>query len=539
MAWPTPVRADEAGNAAQNKALAHEKSGRTQFQGGNWSLALVEFQMANELAPGSDYVFLMAQCEYNLAQLKAARSHYQAFLYSVSPDPDLAETARLRIETIDRRPSSVVINTLPAGANVVFTAERAGQAPIEGQAPNDFGVPHGRYRLAVTMANHKSQSLDIDIDVGDTKNLFFRLDPVPARVEIRTRPANATLYVRGNRAQNPYLQDLDPGSYEIYAEATDYEARRDVLIVGPGEQRTVNFELGYVQRSGRPELIGFWTVAGAVGAGMGVSAMFGDPTRPASASLIGAAALVGGVGGGLVSTAFLPSYVRDNIALYRISGMWIGAAEGASVALAFSPKLWAGWLGGALGLGAGTLVGTSLDAHAPNYGRVAAIQSAVVAGALAGATAVPAFNLDEARHTPISVLVGMNAGLAAGLAIAYLPDQHLYGPSWQRVALVDLAGAAGLVAGALTVTVGACIRANIRCERFPSDSPTAKGALVGGGIGLLAGWFITRNYDRRSATASPRRTDGPAALPVPTALPVQARDGRLGLVPGLAAQGRF
>jgi hypothetical protein len=41
------------------------------------------------------------------------------------------------------------------------------------------------------------------------------------------------------------------------------------------------------------------------------------------------------------------------------------------------------------------------------------------------------------------MLAGLNVGLAAGLAMAYLPDQSVYGPSWQRVIIVDMAGLAG------------------------------------------------------------------------------------------------
>jgi len=90
-------------------------------------------------------------------------------------------------------------------------------------------VPRGRYRVTVSKPNFVRQERDITIDVAETKPLFFKLDPIPARLEVHTSPSNATLYVRGNRTQNPYAQFVDPGDYEIYAEANYHIARHDVV----------------------------------------------------------------------------------------------------------------------------------------------------------------------------------------------------------------------------------------------------------------------------------------------------------------------
>jgi hypothetical protein len=264
----------------------------------------------------------------------------------------------------------------------------------------------------------------------------------------------------------------------------------------------------------------------------------GSPTSlGAAATVVGAGALVGGIAGGLVSPAFIPSYIRDNLALYRIGAAWIGAAEGATVGLAAFHSRKSGWIGGAFGLGAGAAAGAWLDRHAPNYGRVAVIQSGAAIGALAGALAVPALGL-EARHAPWLVGGGLNVGLGLGLALAYLPDQRAYGPSWQRVILVDLAAAAGAFAGAIPDTIAQCTM-NQRCD-FDSEANnrTARLALLGGGLGLAAGWFLTRDYDKNSQAPS-ERTGLVGFIPTPTILPVADREGRVHALPGLAAQGRF
>jgi hypothetical protein len=197
------------------------------------------------------------------------------------------------------------------------------------------------------------------------------------------------------------------------------------------------------------------------------------------------------------------------------------------------------------------------------------IQSGAAAGLLAGALAIPAFaTLDKcpvpalpteeclggtAQHGPLVAFGGLNLGLAAGLALSYLPDQNAYGPTWQRVALIDLAIGAGAVAGTLLKVFGRCLRvgsndgSGVRPEdqcSYQTDKArdrrlTARFALAGGAVGLLAGWFLTWQFDRNKAPPLERDPLALSLFPVPTMLPVTSSDGGTQLVPGLGAQGRF
>ncbi|HEY4575299.1 MAG TPA: hypothetical protein VIJ26_15080, partial [Thermoanaerobaculia bacterium] len=83
----------------------------------------------------------------------------------------------------------------------------------------------------------------------------------------------------------------------------------------------------------------------------------------------------------------VPSYIRDNVALFRIGNMWTGAVEGATLGILINgePSLKAGWYGGALGLVGAAFAAVRLDDRAPNYGRVAMIQSSTALGLFAGA----------------------------------------------------------------------------------------------------------------------------------------------------------
>jgi hypothetical protein len=542
---PSP-RAEEA--SALERAHKHYESGVSLFESGNKEQALVEFQLANEVAPKKENVFMIAQCEYHLGQLVSARVSYEAYL-AEQKQGELADLARLRLEAINRRPGIFAINTVPD--NVEVRIEGDGTTLV-GQAPNEFRVPRGHYHITVSKENFSSETREVSIDVAETKPLFFKLEPIPAHLTIRTTPPNAALFVRGNRTQNPYVQDVPPGNYEIYAEASYYQPKRETITLAPGENRVVEFPLNYVQRSGRPELIGFWTGIGAVGGGLAVLTQSNPSSgNPLSLTVLGAGVLAGGIGLGVLSstTSLVPNYIRDNLALFRIGAMWIGDVEGATLAMGLRKNWTATWYGGAAGLLGGAFAGWWLDDKSPNYGRVSLIQSSALLGAVAGALMVPAIGAypsfqDQARQRLAwGMLAGLNVGLAAGLAMAYLPDQTVYGPSWQRVIMVDLAGVAGAI---FATTIQYCTRketnycADNAAATSTSDRErdrTARFALVGAGLGLLTGWLLTMNYDHNNheRPAPPLLSH----LPMPGVVPVQSPYGTAELLPGLISQGQF
>jgi hypothetical protein len=551
----SPKRSARGSNV--DRARDHYRAGERLLEAGDkgesLAQALIEFQMAHELAPRPENLAMMAHCEYHLGLFKQARDHYEEYLKHETTSR-VAETARQRIEAMNRRNGVLVINAIPPGVDVVLERLDGPDKLLTGQAPNEFRIPAGRWRVMVRHPKYVTETQEVTIEGVESKPLFFSLERQPARLQIYTDPPNATLYVRGNRARNPYLQDVEPGTYEVYAEATNFESRTESFVVLPGETRKIPFRLNYVQRSGRPELIGFWTAAGAVAGGSGVGAWLSRTNATgeslesvgASATVVAGAALVGGVAGALTSTALVPGYIRDNLALFRIGAAWIGAVEGAALGVALRHSTPAAWMGGATGLGIGALAGRFLDRNAPNYGRVAVIQSGAAIGAIAGALAVPAFDLKKRQSSSV-ILAGLNLGLGAGLALAYLPEQNTYGPPWDRVLLIDLATAAGGIGGALIKIVSECLPPPGSARRDPEKpcafeskygKATAQFALVGGGLGLVAGWLLTQNY-RRGQSPPPSERSPVALLPLPTILPVRDPDGTTRALPALAARGYF
>jgi hypothetical protein len=412
-----PARAADDATA---QARSHYEMGLKLFDAREHEQALIEFTKANEIKPRPAALFMMAQCEYLLGRLKAASEHYQRYA-AENPDGEFAELARDRVESIGKRPSTFVVNTVPEDVTVrISPAGETGRVVASGQAPNDFSVPRGRYRIDLTKPNYQGQTRIVDVDLGETKPLFFKLEPIPARLEIETTPPGATLYVNGNRARNPYRQDITPGHIEIFAEATDYQEKTVDLTLAPGERKLLTgnarLRLGYVQRSGRPELVVASTLLGGlVGAGAVVAGIGDSLESPnvASVLLVGGGAFSGMVAGALVGSALTPRYIRDNQALYILGGMWIGTAEGlfggvvvrqvmTAQADAVPPceapcrgsvadQLRAGFVGTLPGLTIGLTAGALTSDRAPNYGRVTLIQSAALGGALLGGVAQLAF----------------------------------------------------------------------------------------------------------------------------------------------------
>jgi hypothetical protein len=410
-----PARAADEGTA---QARSHYEMGLKLFDAREHEQALIEFSKANEIKPRPAALFMMAQCEYLLGRLKDASGHYQRYA-TENPNGEFAELARDRVESIGKRPSTFVVNSVPEDVAVRISPEaQTGSVVASGQAPNNFSIPRGRYRIDVTKPNYQGQTRIVEVDLGETKPLFFKLDPIPARLEIETLPPNATLYINGNRARNPYRQDVPPGHIEIFTEATDHEDKTVDLTLAPGERKLFigdgRLKLNYVQRSGRPELLfASGLIGGLLGAGAVAAAIGKDleGQNVASVALITGGGIAGVVAGTVVSTPLIPQYIPDNQAFFILGTTWIGAAEGMGIGFVWrqvttnndavaadncppdgdpcrppiGSQLRSAFVGSLPGLAVGLTVGSLMAKKAPTYGRVALIQSAALGGMLVGA----------------------------------------------------------------------------------------------------------------------------------------------------------
>ena len=526
--WAATGRAEDAPVDATAEARSHYEVGLRLFDAREHEQALIEFREANELKPRPATLFMMAQCEYLLGRLKDARVHYERYT-TENPTGEFVELAKDRIESIDKRPSTFVINTVPDDVTVRIRAEGTPTVAtdVSGQAPNNFQVPRGRYRIDVTKTNYQGQTRTVDVDIAETKPLFFKLDPIPARLEITTVPDLATLYVNGNRARNPYRQDVAPGHYEVFAEAPNHEDKTIEFSLAPGEQKRLlgpdSLRLAYAQRSGRPELIfassliGGFVGAGAVAAAIG--SKLEDPDV-ASLLLVTSGGIAGLVAGALVATPLVPRYIPDNRALFVLGSMWIGAAEGAGIGIVtdriisknepiplpctnpcrppLGVDLRAGFFGSVPGLALGLTTGALTASHAPTYGRAAMIQSAALGGALAGALAQLAARVGGGTQNTVHDDTFKGATTSQDGGTSCIPDASPDNPNmakcvYKTTSVLDLTPGAliglnvGLAAGLMAAYLPDQTKYGPTWKRvLLVDLATGAGALAGGVAGCVA-----------------------------------------------------
>ena len=276
--------------------------------------ALIEFSKANEIKPRPAALFMMAQCEYLMGRLKDASAHYQSYA-TENPDGEFAELARDRVESIGKRPSTFVVNSVPEDVAVRISPEgETASVVASGQAPNNFPIPRGRYRIDVTKPNYQGQTRIVDIDPRRDQAAVLQAGPDPGAPGDRDAPPSATLYVNGNRARNPYRQDIAPGHIEIFAEATDYDDRDRRPDAGARRAQAADRRRAapahYVQRSGRPELLfASWLIGGLRGRGRGRRGIGEDLESPnvASVLLVTGGGIAGAVAGTLVGRRSSPA----------------------------------------------------------------------------------------------------------------------------------------------------------------------------------------------------------------------------------------
>ncbi len=125
------------------------------------------------------------------------------------PDGEFAALARDRIESIDKRKSTFVDQHRPRrrhGADLARGRDRA-RSSRAARRPTTSPIPRGRYRVDVTKPNYQGQTRIVDVDIAETKPLFFKLEPIPARLEIETVAARRDAV----RERQPRAEPVPPG----------------------------------------------------------------------------------------------------------------------------------------------------------------------------------------------------------------------------------------------------------------------------------------------------------------------------------------
>jgi hypothetical protein len=329
----------------------------------------------------------------------------------------------------------------------------------------------------------------IDVKIGQPYSYYFRLEPKTGTVRVVADPSSARIFIDKRLVGiGTYSERLPLGLHAITIEADGRTPITRSVEVGDGLTSTVTIKLEKPPKSGRRELLIASSLTGAIFGSATFASIFGNTPVASLGVLLG---LGIGFGGGYWG---IPTDVTVGRSSYIIGSTLIGAAEGATIAEFFAcdqdqsfdasdNDACLGIVGGATvaaGIG-GLLVGAiTADNARLDAGDAALVNSGAQWGTIGGLLFYAAFEGDRRLLSPLA-FAGLNLGTISGALLARRLEV-----SRGHVALIDVAGLAGMVAGVALVDV---VEPGGRSERLPHF------ALLGMTAGLITGAYLTRNMD--------------------------------------------
>lgn len=134
----------------------------------------------------------------------------------ITVKPDFAETFLMD------RPSpiegSLYVNTNPSGASILIDGEDQGFV-----TPRNIGnIIIGHHQVTIMLANHRTETFDVDIHQGETTQLDVKLSDM-ADMTIESTPSSAQLYVNGQYVgTTPYKEEMASGEYNMRLEKNGF-----------------------------------------------------------------------------------------------------------------------------------------------------------------------------------------------------------------------------------------------------------------------------------------------------------------------------
>ncbi len=503
------------------RASEHYQRGNTLYVQGDYDGAIEEFVAAYCDAPHYEMLKNIAQSfERELDYGKAVAYLSRYILEMPKDDPALAEQMEqisFRVQVLSNLPARVRVATVPPGARITLVGETGVNARGVAGDRKPLEVRKGSYELRVELEGYEPISEKIEVEIGQPYSYYFRLEPKRGTMRVIADPSGARIFVDKKLVGiGTYTERVPIGVHSVTVEADGRKPGGRRIEVTADRTSTVTIRLPHPARSGRRQLLVASTLSGSLFAGGAMTTVFDDPRLGALGGLLG---LGIGFGGGYYG---VPSDIPVGQSSYIIGSTFIGAGEGLALSyfLACDPQVTgdarcnqivggATVAAGVAGLLWGAITADNFDLDA---GDAALVNSGAQWGTVGGLLFVGAFDNDRRLYAPLG-FAGLNLGLVAGSLLARRLDV-----SRGHVALIDLSGLAGMIAGVALVDV---IQPGQRSDRLPHF------ALLGMTAGLITGGFLTRNMDE---PAAPVRAVAPAVS--------GARDasGRLTPVFGMSAR---
>lgn len=473
-------------------AAEHYDRGVTLYTQGEYQGAIEEFVAAYCHAPHHSVLKDIAQAFERRFNFEKAVAYFERYILET---PDSAEEERLtisfRVQVLRTTPARIRVATVPEGASVTLRSDTGVQARGVADAEEAIEIQTGTYTMTIEAPGHEPVTETIHPRIGQPYSYYFRLEPRKGTARVITDPTEARIFVDKRLvAIGNYVDRLPIGTYEVTVEARDRQPQTRELEITAGRTSTVRIELEAPPRSGRRELLIAGTVGGGIWGASAFSTIFGaDTTYGSLGGLVG-------LGIGFTGAYYgVPRDIEVGTSSYLIGATLIGAAEGFAISSFFACDTvddmgelstpcnddaiaGAGLVAaiGGLGFAAATSGRFDLDA-----GDAALINSGALWGSVAGGLFFTVFDADFRVRAPL-LFAGLNLGLVTGATLA-----ARYEVSRGHVALIDVSGLAGMIAGVAT--------AGIVGDEADDGERLPHFALGGLTLGLIAGAILTRDMD--------------------------------------------
>lgn len=484
------------------RAGDHFNRGVVLYEQGDYEAAIDEFVSAYCDKPHPSMLYSVGQSYERLILYEKAVAYFDRFIKESAETVPDRRKAEIRVQTLRGLPARILVATAPANAQVTLRNDTGVAARVRADGVHALEVLKGTYEMNIELPGYEPVQTHIVAEIGRPYSYYFRLEPKKGTVRVVATPSDARIFL-GDRLVGigSYVETVAVGDYQVLVEAEGRPSQRRAIEITAGKTTDLPVDLGQPPKSGRRELVLASGLFLGFAAGGVANTLFDQ--RSSISSMVGIAGLGIGFGGAYIG---VPEDIPLGTTSYIIGSTIIGAADGAVVASLFagencftaeSTELDAqgnetcnGDLigsGAATGAAAGaifsSLTASRFDLDA---GDAALINSGALWGSLSGLLFWSSFDRDDRVFEPM-VLAGLNLGVVVGATVAARAEV-----SRSRVSIIDLAGLGGLVVG---FAVGA--GADTANERLAHTS------LVGMATGLIAGTYLTRNYDAPKTSLRP------------------------------------
>jgi tetratricopeptide (TPR) repeat protein len=484
----------------------HYDRGRILYSQGDYENAIEEFVAAYCYGRYASILVDIGQAYERTVNYEKAVAYLERYIIDAPDDEQKTrEVISYRVEVLRTLPARIRVATVPEGATVTLTGPTgvAAQSPANGEA---IVVRKGRYEMRVEMTGYEPVAREVTAEIGQPYSYYFQLQPQRGRLKVIASPSSARIFVNDKLAGiGSYSDTLPIGEYKLTVEAARRAPRTETVEIRANRPTTATIELDDEAKSGRRELLIASTIGGAGFGGGAFATVFGEDS---TGTTLGG---VLGLGVGFGSAYFgIPDDIEVGTSSYMIGSTLIAASEGAliSTLITCSHNDETGrnecadqtiggiaLASGVVGLGFAAATAERFDLTA---GDAALINSGAMWGATGGALFWALFDSpsDRPKLGASLVLLGLNAGIAAGVTVASRTDY-----SRGHVALIDVSGLAGIVAGVALA------------QSFPEDDGGDSEriehfALGGMTVGLITGAWLTRNRSKPKSLSNVRAALG-------------------------------